>query len=322
MDNIESLIHSAIDKIQRNANSPDYIPGLRSGYVELDRITGGFEGPDLIVIGARPLMGKTTLIINIMLKMARDYNIPAMFYSLDMSANQLVNRLLSSVSGVENIRMREGCLTADEWGQLMSASSSLTNIPLLVSDQSFTIEDLCDNAEEMVEKYGVKIIFIDYLQLLSPKENKENRYQDVAFCTRKLKELAKTLNIPIVVTSQVNRSPELRPGRTNVFCKPEMYELRDSGTICEDANIVILLDRPELTSRYEPDYDEYDNRGIVNVIIAKNNNGREDMVRLRFKGECNRIEEIEPDNDQRLSGIDMSEGNYTTFISDSPESPF
>ena len=323
MDNIDSLIHSAIDKIQRTSNSPDCIPSLRSGYAELDRITGGFDGPDLIVIGARPLMGKTTLLINIMLKMTRDYNIPAIFYSLDMSANQLVNRLLSSSSGIENIRMREGCLTADEWSRLMSASSSLTDIPLLVSDQSFTTEDLCENVKEVVKKYGVKIIFIDYLQLLSPKEIKENRYQDIAFCTRKLKELAKELNIPIVVTSQINRSPELRAGRTNVFCKPEMHELRDSGTICEDANLVILLDRPELTSRYEPDYDEYDNRDIINVIVAKNNNGKEGMVRLRFKGECNRIEEIEQEKEQRLSYIDMSDSsNCITFMSESPESPF
>lgn len=138
-----------------------------------------------------------------------------------------------------------------------------------------------------------------------------------------MKELAKELNIPIVVTSQINRSPELRAGRTNVFCKPEMHELRDSGTICEDANLVILLDRPELTSRYEPDYDEYDNRDIINVIVAKNNNGKEGMVRLRFKGECNRIEEIEQEKEQRLSYIDMSDSsNCITFMSESPESPF
>ncbi len=310
-EKLESFIKPVLDNIERISMRDGAIPGIKSGYAELDRLTGGFEGPDLIIIGARPLMGKTTFILNMMTNMAGVYNTPVLFYSLDMSSNQLVTRLLSSISEIDNTHLKCGNLSQEEWMRLMSASAALEDIPLYVSDKTMDLEELCTNAKEMVEKHGIKVIFIDYLQLLSPHESKENRYQDVAYCTRKLKELAKTLNIPIIATSQVNRSPEYKPGRTNVFCKAEMHDLRDSGTICEDANLVILLDRPELTEKDNSlYYDSYDNKGVLYAVVAKNNNGSEGAVKLRFRGECNRIDEWETPT---LSGTEK------TFAPDEPE---
>lgn len=300
MEKISTIINSFIDKIQNHTDNG--LMGLPSGFRDLDRITGGFEGSDLIVIGARPLMGKTIFIMQLILRMTRDYNIPSLFFSLDLSATQFISRMISSVAEIENTKLITYKLSDDEWKKFEEASKILSNFPLYITDKPTTIENLCDVARIAVKENGVQVIFVDYLQSLSPSERRENRYQDIAYCTRTLKALAKELNVPVIVTSQLNRNVEYRQWQSSISNRPEMYDLRDSGTICEDSNLIILLDRPEL--REGPESSEgNDLRGLLEVIIAKNNNGREGEIKLRFKGNVNKIDDWEEEYRELRSNI-------------------
>lgn len=327
MDTLDNLIPAFIERLCENSNKQSGLSGLPSGFKELDRLTGGFDESDLIVIGSRPLMGKTMFMINLIRHMAIEYNIPSLFFSLDMSDSHFISRMLSAICEIDNMKFRNAMLSKADWVVINNKIASLNQSPLWIYDKTLTVEELCDRTREMVAQHDIKVVFIDYLQLLSPSVPHENRNQDVAYCMRKLKCLSKELRIPIIVTSQVNRNAEYRIEKNPVSFKPEMHNLRDSGTICEDANIVLLLDRPELSQRNTYEDDSYDIKNVLLVSVAKNNNGQEDVLKMRFRGDINRIDDWssseQSDSLPALGDIDSLSKCHTGYSNfDSAKSPF
>lgn len=290
MDNLKDIIEITLKQIEKVSNTASGISGIPTGFKDLDSSLCGFDNSDLIVIGARPCMGKTALIISLALNMAKE-NIPVLFYSFEMSDTQLVKRMLTNISGVNGHNIESSYLSAEDWEKLMQYAPTLSSYPLyLPSDVPTKIEDFCEKVIADVEATKAKIVFVDYLQLFSAKEKYQNRYEEVAACTRALKLLARQLNIPIVVGSQINRNPEHRSQGHIEFYHPHMHDLRDSGTICEDANVVLLLDRPEVHAMSYYDAEGNNIKGALNVKIAKNHMGGQDSVRLLFKPEICRVE--------------------------------
>ena len=268
--------------LQETTNNSNVFPGIASGFKDLDRSLGGFENSDLIVVGARPAMGKTAFLISLAINMAKQ-GVPVLFYSLEMSNVQIVKRIISNVSGIDGHKIRSGQLTSDELTLLLATANEIGQYPLYISDTThYTIEDFCLKVEADVIFTHAKVVFVDYLQLLSSSEKLQNRYEEVDLCTRMLKHLANRLAIPVIVSSQLNRKVENRPSPLQSEKIPLLHDLRDSGTICDDANVVLFLHRPEYYLQSSQDENGNDIRGLAEVIIAKNHMGPTDRVRLKF----------------------------------------
>lgn len=293
MDDFKKLLEQSLNNIQNIANNPGALSGIPTGFADLDRTLGGFSNSDLIVVGARPAMGKTALLVNMALRQSVNHNIPVLFYTFEKTQNQIVRIILSSIAEIEGNRISNGVLSAEEWDALANRTKMLSdNVPLYIIDNpSAKIMQFCKDVKDSIAHTQAKIAYIDNLQLFSSSLGYQNRYEEVSACTRELKHLAKELNIPIVMASQINRNPEHRDSRNIEHYRPYMYDLRDSGTICEDSNVVILLDRPELKYHSYEDPCGNNIRGLVEVNIAKNHMGREDMIKLRFKPEFARFED-------------------------------
>lgn len=305
MNNIKEILDTTLKQIQDASNNKNGFIGVSSGFKDLDAVLCGFDDSDLIVIGARPCMGKTALMISMALNIA-EQNTPILFYSFEMSEIQLMKRILTNITKIESHKIDHGSFNSEVWGQIMQKSSQLPKTPLfIVKSESPNIEEFCRQVIKDVEATKAKIIFIDYLQLFTTAEKYQNRYEAVSACTRSLKHLARNLDIPIIVGSQINRNPEHRsPGHIE-FYHPHMSDLRDSGTICEDANVVMLLDRPEVhLQSYEDSSGNYI-KGALEVKIAKNHMGRQDTVRLKFYPEFCRVE----------NWSDPEVPSYSTFFS-------
>ena len=289
--NFSDILQESLLSIQNASKNPYGFVGLPSGLKDLDNTLCGFDNSDLIVVGARPAMGKTGFLLTLAINMA-EREIPVLFYSLEMSNPQIVNRMLSNITGIEGNKLSSGRMSEEEWGPIIKVGKGMGEYPRYLTDKcDWKIEDFCKKVREDVEETGAKIIFIDYLQLFSTRERLQNRYEEVALCTRELKLLARELNLPVIVASQLNRNVENRT--TGIFREkmPQMFDLRDSGTICDDANVVMLLYRPEYYTRSTEDENGYDIRGLAEVIIAKNHMGREDTIRLKFSPETGKFED-------------------------------
>ena len=282
---MSDLFSEAMNHLEHMANHGSTPCDVMTGFEQLDKLLCGFDNGDLIVVGSRPGVGKTSFIISCALNNARA-GVPVLYYSLNMTGVQVTKRFMSVVTGVGLDKIRAGKLTQKEQEDLVARTRELGELPLfIVSDAPRKIEDLCDHIEKQVKASKAGIVYIDYLQLLECKvtHTVENRYQEVSKFSRSLKALAHQLNIPVVVTSQLNRKPEERQEKYDrILMRPNMYDLRDSGTICEDANLVFLLSRPELYYHYPEDEKGRDIRGLAEVVVAKNNNGPTDMVELHF----------------------------------------
>lgn len=277
MNNLNLIIEKALEEIQNAANSENGISGLSTGYKELDRLLNGLERGDLIVIGGRPSMGKTQLLINLASNMAKG-NVSVLFYSYEMTNSQIIKSLISKIGNLEINRVKSGRLLIDEEEILNNACKSLIDLPLyIVEDASSYVEDLINGIKENIKKYRPEVIIIDYIQLLRAKSHLQNRYEEISFLTRELKNLARELNIPIIISSQLNRNTESREDK-----KPQIYDLRDSGSICEDANVVMLLHRPEYYTRSYQDSEGNNIKGLLNLSLAKNHMGPIGDVRLKF----------------------------------------
>lgn len=315
MIKINDILEKTLQNMQNAANSPYGFGGIPTGLCDLDKALYGFENSDLIVVGARPAMGKTGFLITLALNMAK-LDIPVMFYSLEMSNTQIANRIITNETGIDGHRIRTGRMNDKEWDVLNRTIENIATYPIFLTDKNnWEIEVFCDKVKNDIENTNAKIIFIDYLQLFSTREKYQNRYEEIALCTRELKKLAKELDIPIIVASQLNRNVENRPSGVYVDKKPQMFDLRDSGTICDDANVVLLLHRPEYYLRSYEDAEGNDINGLAEVIITKNHMGYEDTIKLRFKPEFARFEDwMNVDNSERL--LDLYKN------SDTIESPF
>lgn len=289
---IDPVIGQAIEQIQASANRASGLSGLETGFHKLDQLTSGWQNSDLIIIAARPAMGKTAFVLSMAKNMAVNYNTPVAIFSLEMSNLQLVNRLVSNVCELPSEKIKSGQLSPMEWDQLMARVKHLYGAPLYIDDTaSLSIFELRTKARRLVREHDVKILIIDYLQLMNASGMKfGSREQEVSMISRSLKQLAKELNIPIIALSQLNRSVESRGGDGRDGKRPQLSDLRESGAIEQDADIVCFIHRPEYYVRTSTDGDNKDIRGLAEFIVAKHRSGRVEDVDLHFKAEYARFE--------------------------------
>lgn len=285
---IDSIIQDAINTIQIAATRESGLSGLASGYPKLDAMTSGWQNSDLIIIAARPAMGKTAMVLSMAKNMAVNYNTKVAVFSLEMSRLQLVNRLIQNVCEIEGEKIKSGRLSDREWNQLLSRIGTLQSAPIYIDDSpGLSILELRTKARRLVREKGVQFIVIDYLQLMNASGMKfGSREQEVSMISRSLKELAKELNIPIVALSQLNRSVESRSEDK----RPQLSDLRESGAIEQDADIVCFIHRPEYYLHGAARDDAPELRGKAEFIIAKHRSGSVGDVPLRFRGQYARFE--------------------------------
>ncbi|MDR0891484.1 MAG: replicative DNA helicase [Mediterranea sp.] len=291
---INPVIEEAYKLMEKAAARTDGLSGLESGFTKLDKMTAGWQNSDLIIIAARPAMGKTAFVLSMAKNIAVDYRNPVALFSLEMSNVQLVNRLIANVCEIPSEKIKSGQLAPYEWQQLDYKLKTLMNAPLYVDDTpSLSVFELRTKARRLVREHGVRIIIIDYLQLMNASGMSfGSRQEEVSTISRSLKGLAKELNIPIVALSQLNRGVESREGIDGK--RPQLSDLRESGAIEQDADMVCFIHRPEYYKIYQDDRGN-DLRGMAEIVIAKHRNGAVGEVLLRFKGEFTRFSNPEDD---------------------------
>lgn len=297
---IDSVINEAYDMLQKAAQRTDGMSGIPSGFHKLDKMTSGWQPSDLVILAARPAMGKTAFSLSMAKNMAVDQRVPVAFFSLEMSKVQLVNRLISNVCEVTGEKLRSGKLAPYEWEQLDSNIKRLYGAPLFIDDTpSLSVFELRTKARRLKREHDIQIIMIDYLQLMNATGMSFNsRQEEVSTISRSLKGLAKELNIPILALSQLNRGVESREGDDK---RPQLSDLRESGAIEQDADIVTFIHRPEYYHIYQ-DSQGRDLRGRAEIIIAKHRNGSVGDVLLNFKGQYVRFENMEEGGAAPLPG--------------------
>lgn len=286
-EQIDPIIDQAIQKMQLAAQQETGLSGLSSGFTEIDAITSGWQNSDLIIIAARPAMGKTAFVLSMALNIAMNNN-PIAVFTLEMSNLQLVNRLISNACEITGEKIKNGRLSNAEWQKVAHNVRKLQGIPIYLDDTSgLSVLELRTKARRLVREHNIKMIIIDYLQLMNASGmNLGSREQEVSTISRSLKQLAKELDIPIVALSQLNRKLEERSSKEK---RPQLSDLRESGAIEQDADIVCFIHRPEKFVGAE-DAEGKDLRGLAEFIIAKHRSGRVDTVNLRFNHEFTRFE--------------------------------
>ena len=290
----QSLVIQAKKRIEEIANK-EGLSGVPSGFAKLDKLTSGWQPSDLIIIAARPGMGKTALTLSMARNIAVEHNIPVAFFSLEMSSVQLITRLISSETHLNSEKLRTGNLEKYEWEQLNVKVKDLEKAPLFIDDTpSLSIFDLRAKARRLSSQHGIKLIVVDYLQLMTAGGSQKggNREQEISTISRNLKALAKELNIPVIALSQLSRAVETRGGSK----RPLLSDLRESGAIEQDADIVSFIYRPEYYKIDEWDDDDHTpTAGQAEFIVAKHRNGGLDEIRLKFIGSLGKFENLETD---------------------------
>lgn len=291
---INPVIKDAIAMIQKAANQTEGLSGVRTGFDGLDKITSGWQNSDLIIIAARPAMGKTAFVLSMAKNMAVNFNTPVALFSLEMSNVQLVNRLIVNVCEIPGDKIKRGNLESYEWEQLDFKIKELYDAPIYVDDTpSLSVFELQTKARRLVREHGIRCLIIDYLQLMNASGMSfGSREQEVSTISRSLKGLAKELDIPIIALSQLNRGVESRQGIEGK--RPQLADLRESGAIEQDADMVCFIHRPEY---YKITEDERGNSllGLAEIIIAKHRNGATGDIRLRFKSDFAKFMNIDED---------------------------
>ncbi|OQY05926.1 MAG: replicative DNA helicase [Bacteroidetes bacterium 4572_117] len=287
---ISQVINAAIEKIEEASQREDNLSGVPSGFTSLDRVTSGWQPSDLVIIAARPSMGKTAFILSMARNMAVNHKVPIAVFSLEMSILQLVNRLIAAETELSSEKLRSGRLEEFEWQQLEMKVKNLNDAPIFIDDTpAITLFELRAKCRRLKTQNDIKMIIIDYLQLMSgTPETKGNREQEVSTISRGLKAIAKELDVPIMALSQLNRSVEMRSGDK----RPQLSDLRESGAIEQDADLVIFIHRPEKYGITE-DAEGNSTKGLAEIIIAKHRNGAITDVQLKFRDELAKFEELE-----------------------------
>ena len=285
---IDPVIRQAVEIIQKASATSDGLTGVPSGFTKLDDLTSGWQKSDLVIIAGRPAMGKTSFALSIAKNIAVEYKTPIAFFSLEMNNVQLVNRLISNVCEIEGKKIMNGQLARDEWERLDKNLAKLTGAPVYIDDTpGMSIFELRTKARRLVREKGVQVIMIDYLQLMNANGMRfGNRQEEVSTISRSLKGLAKELDIPILALSQLNRTVENREGLEGK--RPQLSDLRESGAIEQDADMVLFVHRPEYYHIYEDDKGN-DLRGKAQIIIAKHRKGATGDVLLAFQGQYTRF---------------------------------
>lgn len=316
---IKPIINEAIDIITELSKKDDGLSGTPTGFNDLDKITAGWQKSDLIIIAARPAMGKTAFILSMARNMAIDFQRPIALFSLEMSSVQLVNRLIASETELGSEKLRTGKLAAHEWEQLNTKIKDLVEAPIYIDDTpALSIFELRSKARRLKQKYNISCLVIDYLQLMTAGNiGKGNREQEVSLISRQLKIIAKELNIPVLALSQLNRDVEKRQDKHK---KPMLADLRESGAIEQDADMVLFIHRPEV---YKITEDENGNSliGVANIIIAKHRNGAIGEVSLRFRGELAQFSNLDSNIDGIVTISSSMNENDTYANSDFNDAP-
>ena len=315
---VQPVIDVAIEQMKEAARREDQLSGLPSGFKKIDEVTLGWQPATMVVIAARPAMGKTAFVLSMARKMAIDQNIPLAMFSLEMSNVELVKRLMVATTEIPSEKIKSGRLTSEEWDHFNKTIGPLQKAPIFIDDTpGLSVFDLRSKARILKKKHDIKIIIIDYLQLMTASAMKPgNRQEEVSMISRSLKGLAKELNIPVIALSQLNRSVEQRTpsgsGSAIDGKRPQLSDLRESGAIEQDADMVCFIHRPE----YYHILDDGKGNSLVGMaqfIIAKHRSGKLEDILLRFQAELIRFEE--PDSINIIRSESQQVAGPQTFLS-------
>lgn len=296
---IKELLWPAMERIEELARGDSLLTGVPSGFLDLDRLTLGFQPSELIIIAARPSMGKTAFVLNVAQNAAIQAHVPVAIFSLEMAKEQLVARILAAEGYIDAQRLRNGRLSNDDFARLAKAAGILGSAPIWIDDTpGLTVLDIRSRARRLQVENKVGLVIVDYLQLIQGPPDVENRQQEISYISRSLKTLARELRVPVVALSQLSRAPEQRSGEHR---RPQLSDLRESGAIEQDADVVMFLYRPEY---YEGTTDERGEpkrladgtplEGLAEVIIGKQRNGPTDTVKLFFHRQYTRFDNFSP----------------------------
>ncbi|MGB0177150.1 MAG: replicative DNA helicase [Owenweeksia sp.] len=292
-ESAQDLIKEAIHRIEE-ISKKEGLSGVPSGFTKVDRVTAGWQPSDLVILAARPGMGKTAFVLSMARNMTIDHNRPVAVFSLEMSSVQLITRLISSETGLSSEKLRKGNLDDHEWQQLLTKVKSLEKAPLFIDDTpALSVFDLRAKCRRLAAQNNIQLIIIDYLQLMTvggQGKSNGNREQEISTISRSLKSIAKELNVPVIALSQLSRAVETRGGNK----RPLLSDLRESGAIEQDADIVSFIYRPEYYDITEWE-DGSPCEGQAEFIIAKHRNGGLENVKLRFQGNLAKFSDLEDD---------------------------
>jgi replicative DNA helicase len=283
--NIRSLLSAAVDRIDQLFQQDDPITGVPTGFADLDAKTAGLQPSDLVIVAGRPSMGKTTLAMNFAENAAIRHQIPVAIFSMEMPGEQLALRMMSSLGHIDQHKIRTGKLQDDDWPRLTSAVSLLDTAPLFIDDTpALSPTEMRARARRLKREHNIGMIIIDYLQLMQVANTRENRATEISEISRNLKALAKELSVPVIALSQLNRSLEARTDK-----RPVMSDLRESGAIEQDADVILFIYRDEVYNEDSP------RKGMAEVIIGKQRNGPIGTCHLTFRGQFTRFENYAED---------------------------
>ncbi|MGB0204477.1 MAG: replicative DNA helicase [Neptuniibacter sp.] len=295
-EGVNVLLKKAVDRIDTLFNSDGDLTGVTTGFDDLDKKTAGLQPSDLVIVAARPSMGKTTFAMNLVENALMSTNRPVLVFSLEMPADQLVTRMLSSLGRIDQTRVRTGMLEEEDWPKLTTAVNMMRDKPLFIDDQAgISPNEMRTRARRIVREHGdLALIMVDYLQLMQMKgSNIESRTQEISEISRSLKALAKELECPVVALSQLNRSLEQRPNK-----RPVNSDLRESGAIEQDADVIMFIYRDEVYN------EDSEHKGVAEIIIGKQRNGPIGTSRLAFIGKYTKFENLAPDVYSQYVGMD------------------
>ena len=291
-EDMKNLLHKAVKQLELNSKS-DGTSGVPTGFSNLDRVTGGFQKSDMIVLAARPGMGKTAFVVSLARNAAVDYKKGVAIFSLEMSSLQLVNRLISGETEIAGEKLKKGNLEPYEWEQLSARIGKLTNAPIFINDTpGLSVFELRAQCRRLKAEKDIQMVIIDYLQLMTASvEGKGNREQEISAISRAVKGIAKELDIPVIALSQLSRAVETRGGDK----RPQLSDLRESGAIEQDADMVMFIYRPEYYG-ITADEDGNSTQGLGELIIAKHRNGSTEDVKIRFQNHLAKFVNWDNDN--------------------------
>jgi replicative DNA helicase len=290
-EDMKTIMHDALNELEARKEHKDGLTGVPTGFSALDRVTSGWQKSDLVILAARPGMGKTAFVVSALRNAAVDFGRAVAIFSLEMSSVQLVNRLISAEAELESDKIKKGNLAEYEWQQLIHKTKNITNAPIFIDDTpALSILELRAKCRRLKSQHNIELIVIDYLQLMSGESSRNagNREQEIASISRALKGLAKELDVPVIALSQLSRAVETRGGDK----RPQLSDLRESGSIEQDADIVMFLYRPEYYNITE-DEQGMPTTGVGQIIIAKHRNGSLEDVNLKFIGKFTKFTDLE-----------------------------
>ena len=301
---LNKLAARALEELEALANKKEGVTGIPTGFTELDKLTSGWQPSSLNILAARPGMGKTAFVLSLARNAALVYDKPVAIFSLEMSSIQLTLRLISSEASIESSKLKNAQMSDEDWKKVTSATEQLSQANIIIDDTpALNIFELRAKCRRMKLQSDIQMIIIDYLQLMQGGKDSGNREQEVSMISRSLKGLAKELNVPVIALSQLNRSVETRGGSK----RPQLSDLRESGSIEQDADIVSFIYRPEYYGIMESEEGQ-SMKGVAEVIIAKHRNGGLGTINLRFVGEFTRFEDI----DQHGSFFDSADDDLSS----------